>query len=686
MRKWFHNLKIGFKISLVVSLVLILGLGSVMLVTISNVRATTQQDAKDRLGELANARATYVDQYIQQFREYYKGVVSMPVIIDALSNPDDPAKVAAAQDALERYQAARTDMEGLYIATPETYILAHTNKSAVGSSISEDPAVWEDRRTGVEAAEDNVWFRGAIVSTSTGQIVGNVYAGVYDANGNFLGFAGGGCFLQNLTEKVYSMDLNGYEESDAYLISVSAENYVMSADEEEIGAPITEDDYEILDAAAKNPKGVIRYIDTITGEASLLAYEYLPDLDMIFYICDSEDEIYADVNSLSLKIMALCIIVLAASLLVVAITTKIISGEIQDISKTIHGIGTLDLTQAKNLMKYDGRADEIGMIAEATGRLTDAVKDSVTDLMAKADELSSSSGSMQNNTNKTAASMDHINGAASELANTATSTAENITDISNQMQDVDAVMTQSMENTETLAQASAQIRETVENGIQTVDQLKNISAQSLEAFQSIFDGIDNISKSSSKISEASDMIKNIAQQTNLLSLNASIEAARAGEAGKGFAVVADEIRTLSEQSSSSVETINEMLEELQKNTGNAVSQSELVREYVEKQQNSVDETAESFSGIASQIASVNDAIDGLNEANQNLERGVRAISDSISNLSAISEENAATAQELNATTESVNTNVENLDVQGRDVAEAAVKLQEIVGVFKTEEV
>lgn len=684
MGKFFKDMKMGVKIGSMVSLILILCLLSIMIITVKDVRNNTQRDSEHRLGELANARASYVDSYLNQYQDYFKGVATMPVIVDALQNPEDPEKVALAQATVEAYSASRPDMEGVFVATPDTTILCHSVAAAVGSQISDDPNVWEDRKNGVNAAPNNVWFRGAVVSTSTGKIVGNVYAGVYDASGNLIGFVGGGCFLENLSEQVYAMDLNGYSEAEIYVFGLSSKTYSMSANPEEIGQPITPDDEEIAEAALASPKGVMEYVDEATGEASMLAYEYLPDVDMVVYICDTENEIYADVNSLSLKIMMVSLIALVVSIAVVLLITSIISKELKHITGVITEVGTLDLTQSGQLETYRGRKDEIGQIAKAMGGLTEAVRNAVLKLVQKAGDLTDSSGSMQDSTNQTAQSMGHINGAAAELANTATSTAENITDISMQMQDVESVMEQSITNTKTLAEASNAIRSTVDVGIGNVESLKDISAQSLDAFERIFEGIDNISESSAKISEASDMIKSIAQQTNLLSLNASIEAARAGEAGKGFAVVADEIRNLSDQSSQSVETINEMLEDLQKNTENAVRQSEMVREFVNKQQASVRETAESFEGIANQIGSVNDAIDGLDEANKTLEQGVRSISDSISNLSAISEENAATAQELNATTESVNTNVEELDVQGKGVANAAEELQEIVGVFKTD--
>ncbi len=679
------NMKIGAKIALVVSLILIIGLGSVMAVTVTNVRSTTKQDTENRLGELCNARAAYVEAYINQFCEYFHGLTTMQESIDALSNPDDPEKVAAAQRALQQYISTRQDMEGLFLATKETKLICHTVEKAIGSQISDDPAVWKNREEGVGAAPNHVWFRGAVVSTSTGAIVGNVYAGVYNSAGELLGYAGGGNFLQNVTEKVYSMDLNGYEEAQVYVINVNAGNYVMSADESEIGKEITADDQDVVEAVKTSNKGIMEYTDESTGARSMLAYEYLPNLGMVLYVCDTEAEIFANANKLATLISILCVAVLIVSIIVVVIITRIISNELDEITDVIQVVGTLDLTQTDNLKKYQGRKDEVGKIADATSTLTDAVKNAVINLMQKAGLLSESSGHMQDNTNATASSIGSINLAATELARTATSTAENVTDISMRMHDVERVMEQSSKNTSTLSDASVQIRSTVETGMNNVEELKDISAQSMGAFNEIFTGIDNIAASSSKISEASDMIKSIAEQTNLLSLNASIEAARAGEAGKGFAVVADEIRNLSDQSSQSVETINEMLMELQKDTQNAVKQSELVKDFVNRQQASVEQTAESFSSIADQIGSVNDAIDGLDAANRQLADGVSSISDSISNLSAISEENAATAEELNATTETVNNNVEDLDTQGKDVASAAEELHNIVGVFKTEE-
>ncbi len=125
-----------------------------------------------------------------------------------------------------------------------------------------------------------------------------------------------------------------------------------------------------------------------------------------------------------------------------------------------------------------------------------------------------------------------------------------------------------------------------------------------------------------------------------------------------------------------------MLDALQKNTNDATEQSVLVRDYVNKQQEAVVETAGSFEDIATKMETINVAVDELHGANAELGDGVHSASDLISSLSAISEENAATAQELNATTESVNTNVETLSEMGAGVDDSAKNLEKIIEIFK----
>ncbi len=375
-------------------------------------------------------------------------------------------------------------------------------------------------------------------------------------------------------------------------------------------------------------------------------------------------------------------IVVIIMLLAVIVSYLIIRAIVKNLKNVTDGLNTLannDLT--KEVKPYSSK-DEIGQLNQATIRLQQNLRSIMSKLHMSSLDLAEASSNMSRATRNSADGVENINNAAGELANTATSQATDISDIVNHMSSIDELMQNNSENADKLAETSAEIRETVDSGIQTVDNLKAVSAQSMDAFESIFAVIDDISTSANRISEASDMIKSIAQQTNLLSLNASIEAARAGEAGKGFAVVADEIRDLSDQSSSSVETINEMLDALQRNTTEAAHQSELVRDYVNKQQAAVVETAGSFEAIADRMNTVNGAVDALKDTNDALSQGVEGVSGLISSLSAISEENAATAQELNATTEDVNVNVENLSVMGAGVDDSAKGLEEIISIFK----
>ena len=119
-----------------------------------------------------------------------------------------------------------------------------------------------------------------------------------------------------------------------------------------------------------------------------------------------------------------------------------------------------------------------------------------------------------------------------------------------------------------------EIRSTSRNAAETMNVLNEKSNTSAMKFTKVQDDIKNLNEKALQISKIVDLINGISEQTSLLSLNASIEAARAGAAGKGFGVVADEIKHLAEQTSEATKTIRNIVEEIVKETQNAVQEVE----------------------------------------------------------------------------------------------------------------
>ena len=432
--------------------------------------------------------------------------------------------------------------------------------------------------------------------------------------------------------------------------------------------------------------------DPSTGEGDFKTQSQI-FLDTREYINTMQDLMvaYTDVSSANLTAsvqnsIATTGVIIFVILILVGIFSLSISRYIKksvlEVTKRINTIADNDLTDKTEAL--DSK-DEIGVLSRSASSVRDRLLEIVGRLQASSGELTGSADIMDSSTGEASNSMKNISNAVSELAITATQQAMDIEKIAGSMKGIEEVMKKSVSSTDALGNVGSQINSITSNGMQTVDDLIDITKQSNSAFQSIFDVISGIEESTQRISEASGIISSIAEQTNLLSLNASIEAARAGEAGKGFAVVAEEIRKLSEQSATSVDTINHMLSDLQGNTEHATTQSALVKEYVVKQTDSVRNTRESFNEIVGAIDTVNHSVINLNNVNQELENGIREIGSLIESLSAASEENAATAEELNATTDIVTGNIANLHDTGSSINGSAKGLGEIIGTFKTEE-
>ena len=208
-----------------------------------------------------------------------------------------------------------------------------------------------------------------------------------------------------------------------------------------------------------------------------------------------------------------------------------------------------------------------------------------------------------------------------------------------------------------------------------LNDLDEINKQTTDAVDEIARQTDQTNESAAKIQEVTSLISSIAEETNLLSLNASIEAARAGEAGRGFAVVAEEIGKLAEQSNQSAKQIEDIIAQLVADSSRSVRTMETVREITSRQSEDIGKTNEAFGKITEGIAASNECVSNISNQMRDMDLARAEVVDTVESLSAIAEENAASTQESSASVTQIN------EIAG-DIRESSGNLRDIAEVLR----
>jgi len=233
-----------------------------------------------------------------------------------------------------------------------------------------------------------------------------------------------------------------------------------------------------------------------------------------------------------------------------------------------------------------------------------------------------------------------------------------------------------------LNEAANEVVHLKDEGFQSLNNLVEKTEASNKSSKEIYNVVLNTSNSARKIENASQMIRSIAEQTNLLALNAAIEAARAGEAGRGFAVVADEIRKLAEDSNKFTKEIEEIVVELIDKTDSAVATMKEAAALTEAQTEGVEITKTKFEGIAEAIEKTKEALGALNKTGEAMNLKKDEIIDIIQNLSALSEENAAGTEEASASVEEQTSSMAEIASASQELAKLAEDMQKSISKFR----
>ena len=373
---------------------------------------------------------------------------------------------------------------------------------------------------------------------------------------------------------------------------------------------------------------------------------------------------------------------LAALVLLSGIVYYFLTGMISPLeilSETMGFIAKGDLTHK---LAASDRADEIGVLQTSSSGMLATLRQMVENtskaaeqVLASSEELTASSTQTANASQSAAEAVVDIAERAAEQSDIAEMANEVAHNMGDQTQDIAKVVDDSTKVAETTAEATREGRAVLEKAVAGVDSLAANSVKVGEAVQSLYDGSKNIA-------EINEVITNIAGQTKLLALNAAIEAARAGEQGKGFAVVADEVRKLAEQSEQAAQEISAVIG---KNAAQIKSAFSLTKAQDEEVKESVEEVRaadEKFESIAAAIRAMLEQVAKVGAITGTLEKDCRSTVDTVEKVSSLSHVVQQKATDVSAVSEEQAASAEEIAAASHTLAELAQQLKQGVAKFR----
>lgn len=392
---------------------------------------------------------------------------------------------------------------------------------------------------------------------------------------------------------------------------------------------------------------------------------------------DQRQKIILSVLGIELLIVILTII---ADFVIVQRMTNAIKRIVKILEKTAEGDLTNQMT-AKDVM----RMDEIGRMAQNVQHVTYSLRELIGSVNTSAETLGDSAGKLDGMSEQTATTLDEVARAMTDMAESATRQATETQKVAQEVDKISSRIAQTTQMVEKLNANSAQLNELGDNGTKIVNELEDITENVRKEIGVIYKQTNTTHESAQLIRQAVALIASIAEETNLLSLNASIEAARAGESGKGFAVVAEQIKVLSEQSNKSAEDIEEIVSTLLEDSQNAVATMNSVNDIIEVQNAKIEKTKEVFLSVNDSIRESKDAVDKIANAAEHLEHAKERVIVAVDNLNVIATDNAAATEETAASTQELTATMDEVSRQAVDLHNMSDEMNVNISKFTIED-
>lgn len=473
--------------------------------------------------------------------------------------------------------------------------------------------------------------------------------------------------------------MEGVDSSYAYIVAKDG-TMLCHPESEKVGQPVEnaviKSVVQDIAMGKRDEPKVVEY--DYKGIKKYAAYYVTNKTPTILVITADVSEVMQPIYNIVMACVGAFVGVLILMVVLAVILTGILVRPISMITMIVGKMANLDFSENQGSERLTRRRDETGVMSRSVATLRGELVDIISIIQEQSNSLFESSELMDTDARETARAVEQVESAVGDIARGATNQADETQTATENVITMGNMIRATNIAAESLHLNSRKMQDSSDQAMSILKELMDVNEQTKGSITDIYEQTNITNASAQKIKAAIDFIASIADETNLLSLNASIEAARAGEQGRGFAVVAAQIQKLAEQSNESAMQIDKIVRELIQDSTDAVNTMQQVQDIMTVQSEKMLETQTQFSNVHTGVETALGSVESISKHAESLDESRSKVVDVVQNLSAIAEENAASSEETSASVVEVSNTLAHISESAAGLKDIAYQLDQSV--------